>query len=74
MSNRQIWCGPAIAIASAFVPGIRTRSHGLFRLVVLPGPVRRASLCVCWPVPATVVTVFAFRSTARIAWFSVSAT
>ena len=32
--SRQIWCGPAIAMTRAFVPGIWITSQGLFSAVV----------------------------------------
>ena len=49
------------------------RSQGLFSASDSPGPPRYRS-CPCVPVPASVVTCFAFRSTSRSRWFSVSAT
>ena len=51
-------------------------SQGLHRGVVLAGPDDPGgkTRAACLPVPAIVETLPAFRSTARMAWFSVSAT
>ena len=57
------------------VPGSEDHVPGAVQAGRLARPEPLASgAAPAGPLPATVVTVFAFRSTARMAWFSVSAT